>query len=186
MVADVQSAYKLTNVLTPVSVCAFFEQAQRSGSDGLAPPLGIRPGMQPGFQVPSGGSRPPQAAVRPLLPAGVRPQEQAGAEHRQSPAGPDSDSQLSQVSWLHQVLLPSWCLCFLARLDFRDVFPRMFRMCVFPAGLCEMLPLQWCFAFAACTCVATCIPVVVHVCARMDYTTLAQPLHDAALIHADR
>ncbi|KAL0021187.1 hypothetical protein WJX77_011045 [Trebouxia sp. C0004] len=80
-------------------------QAQRSGSDGLAPPLGIRPGMRPGFQAPSGGVRPPQAAVRPLLPAGVtpllpagvRPQEQAGADHRQSPAGPDSDSQLSQV-----------------------------------------------------------------------------------------
>ncbi|KAL0045650.1 hypothetical protein WJX82_000668 [Trebouxia sp. C0006] len=88
-------------------------QAQRSGSDGLAPPLGIRPGMQPGFQAPSGGDRPSPAAVRPLLPAGVRPllpagvrpllpagvrpQEQAGANHRQSPAGPDSDSQLSQV-----------------------------------------------------------------------------------------
>ncbi|KAL0043335.1 hypothetical protein WJX79_001721 [Trebouxia sp. C0005] len=80
-------------------------QAQRSGSDGLAPPLGIRPGMHPAFQAPSGGVRPPQAAVRPLLPAGVRPllpagimpQEQAGADPRQSPAGPESDSQLSQV-----------------------------------------------------------------------------------------
>ena len=81
--------------------------------------------MQPGFQAPSGGVGPPQAAVRPLLPAGVRPQEQAGANHRQSPAGPDSDSQLSQVSWL-QVLLPSSCLCLLAGLlDLRDTFPRM-------------------------------------------------------------
>lgn len=51
------------------------------------------------------------------------PQEQAGADPRQSPAGPESDSQLSQVSWLHQVLLPPFYLRFLAELYPHGTFP---------------------------------------------------------------
>ena len=81
-------------------------QAQRP--DGLAASLGIQPGMQPGYPGPSAGVRSPQPAFR-LLPAGVRPPEQAGVQQPAPPsAGQAPDPQLAQVMPPGDA---TWCHC---------------------------------------------------------------------------
>ena len=98
--------------------------------DGLAASLGIQPGMQPGYQGPSAGVRPPQPAFR-LLPAGVRPPEQAGVQQPAPPsAGQAPDPQLAQVMPLCDA---TWFHCHGLQAAF-DVCP---SLCTFKSAVCK-------------------------------------------------